>query len=283
MDTGLLKAFLEVYRARHFGRAADNLFISQSAVSARIKQLEDELGIRLFTRDRNNIELTSAGRKFLLYAENILNTWNKARQEISVPEGINTLLSVAALPSIWDIFLENWLIWVHQKNMTTALQTSVMRTDSLMRNILDGVLDLGFVFDPPKTPQILVKEIAPVPLIMVSSKQGISAEQAIKENYIFVDWGTSFGMIHSRQYPDMPPPMLRASIGRIALRFINNCGGSAYLPEAMVSEQLGTILFNVEGAPVVNKEAYAVYSQTSTKKDTIEEMLVWFDEGQSKS
>ena len=55
MDIGLLKAFIEVYRTRHFGNAAKNLFISQSAVSARIRQLEDELGIRLFTRDRNNI------------------------------------------------------------------------------------------------------------------------------------------------------------------------------------------------------------------------------------
>ncbi len=43
MDVGLLKAFLEINRVRHFGRAANNLFISQSAVSARIKQLEDGL------------------------------------------------------------------------------------------------------------------------------------------------------------------------------------------------------------------------------------------------
>lgn len=163
MDVVLLKSFLEVHRSKHFGHAAKNLFISQSAVSARIKQLEDELGVRLFTRDRNNIELTSAGKKFLIYAENILNTWNKARQEIAVPEGIDTLLSVAALPSIWDIFLEDWLSWVHNDNVMTALQASVMRSDSLMRSLLDGTLDLGFVFDPPKTPQLLVKELLRFP------------------------------------------------------------------------------------------------------------------------
>lgn len=104
MDVGLLKAFLEVHRSKHFGHAAKNLFISQSAVSARIRQLEDELGVRLFSRDRNNIELTAAGKKFLVYAENILNTWNRAKQEIAIPEGIDTFLSVAGLPSIWDIF-----------------------------------------------------------------------------------------------------------------------------------------------------------------------------------
>lgn len=283
MDAGLLKAFLEVNRTRHFGRAAKNLFISQSAVSARIKLLEDELGIRLFTRERNNIELTTAGKKFLIYAENILTTWNKARQEIAIPEGSDTLLSVAALPSIWDIFLEDWLCWVHKSNLAAALQVHVMRSDSLMRDLLDGSLDLGFVFDPPKTPQILVKELIPVPLIMVSSEKGISSAEAISQNYIFVDWGTSFSMAHARQYPDMPPPMVRANVGRIALGLINNCGGAAYLPEAIVHNQLGSTLFKVEDAQVIHKDAYAVYSQTNSKRETIAEVLAWFDQDYSQS
>lgn len=278
MDAGLLKAFLEVYRSKHFGRAAKNLFISQSAISARIKQLEDELGTRLFTRDRNNIELTAAGKKFLTYAENILNTWNRAKQEIAIPEGAETLLSVAAIPSIWDTFLENWLNWVHNRNTTTALQASVLQSDILVRELLDGILDLGFVLDPPKTPQLLVKELIPVPLIMVSSEPDISADIAVKEKYIYVDWGTSFAMTHARQYPDMPPPKLRAGIGRIALSFLNNSGGAAYLPEAMLSEHIGTTLFRVSDAPVIHKDAYALYSHTSSKREIIEDVLTWFDQ-----
>ena len=276
MDAGLLKAFLEVYRLRHFGHAANNLFISQSAISARIKQLEDELGVRLFTRDRNNIELTTAGKKFLVYAENILNSWNRAKQEIAIPEGIDTLLSVAALASIWDIFLDTWLSWVHKNNSTTALQATVMRSDSLLRGLLDGTLDLGFVFDPPKTPQLLVQELIPVPLILVSSEPDVTVTEAVTHNYVFVDWGTSFGMIHARQYPDIPPPVLRAGVGRIALGFIEECGGSAYLPEGMVKDRLELSLHRVGDAPVIHKDAYAVYSQASSKKETIENALSWF-------
>ena len=242
MDAGLLKAFLEVNRSRHFGRAADNLFISQSAISARIKQLEEELGQRLFTRDRNNIELTAAGTKFLKYAESILNTWNRARQEIAIPDGVHTLLSIAAVPSIWDIFLEDWLAWTHKSNASTALNTDVMRSDSIMRNLLDGTIDL------------------------------------IRENYIFVDWGTSFTMFHARQYPDAPPPVLRAGIGRIALSFIQQCGGAAYLPEAMIEDHLGSSLNRVEDAPVIHKEAYAVYSKSSNKLHVIDDVLKWFDQ-----
>jgi len=276
MDVGLLKAFIEVHRSRHFGRAAKNLFISQSAVSARIKQLEDELSTRLFTRDRNNIGLTTAGKKFLIYAENILNTWNRAKQEIAIPDSVDALLSIAALPSIWDIFLEDWLGWVHTNNTSVALQADAMRADSIIRNILDGTLDLGFVFDPPKTPQLFVKELIPVPLIMVSTDSTITAERAVQENYIFVDWGTSYGILHARQYPDIPPPKLRASVGRIALRFLNNFGGTAYLPEAMVSDQLGRTLHKVKDTPIIRKDAYAIYSHRSIKQEAIELSLNWF-------
>lgn len=278
MDIGLLKAFIEVYRTRHFGNAAKNLFISQSAISARIRQLEDELGIRLFTRDRNNIDLTPAGKKFLSYAENLLNTWNLARQDIAIPEGISTLLSLAALPSIWDIFLENWLHWVHNNNKDLVLQADVTDSDTLMRRLLEGSLDLAFVFDPPKTPILCIKELCTVPLIMVSSSDGLAASEAISKNYVYVDWGTSFGMLHARQYPDIPPPVLRASIGRITHGFIMNCGGSAYLPEPMVRDQLGIDLFKVDNAPEIHKDAYAVYSLHSNKQPIIEATLKWFDQ-----
>ena len=50
MDIGVLKTFLEVNRTRHFGQAADNLFLTQSAVSARIRLLEQTLGVPLFSR-----------------------------------------------------------------------------------------------------------------------------------------------------------------------------------------------------------------------------------------
>ena len=63
MDIELLRTFLAVVRTRHFGRAADELCVTQSAVSARIRQLEKTLGKPLFSRIRNNIQLTPEGRQ----------------------------------------------------------------------------------------------------------------------------------------------------------------------------------------------------------------------------
>lgn len=80
MDTELLKTFLEVSRTRHFGRAAESLYLTQSAVSFRIRQLENQLGANLFTRHRNNIRLTPAGERLLPYAETLMSTWQLAKK-----------------------------------------------------------------------------------------------------------------------------------------------------------------------------------------------------------
>ena len=77
MDIDALKTFVEVNRTRHFGQAAKNLYVTQSTVSARIRMLENRVGVPLFVRERNNIQLTAAGLKLLRYAENILTSWLK--------------------------------------------------------------------------------------------------------------------------------------------------------------------------------------------------------------
>jgi DNA-binding transcriptional LysR family regulator len=150
--------------------------------------------------------------------------------------------------------------------------------------LLDGILDLGFVFDPPKTPQLLVKQLMPIPLIMVASESGLTVEQAMDEDYIYIDWGNSFAMTHARLYPDIPAPRLRAGFGTIALTFLKTSGGAAYLPEAMAAQYMGEVLFRVEDAQVIHKDAFAIYAQTSGKREAIENALLWFDkEHQSQS
>ncbi len=277
MDTGLLKAFLEVHRLRHFGRAAQNLFISQSAISARIRQLEEELGTRLFTRDRNNIELTPAGARFLEFAETLMNTWQRARQEVAIPDDSSSLLSIAALPSLWDIFMDDWLVWLHDSLPNIALYTDVQDSGNLNQQLLDATLDIGVVLDPPGTAKLTVKELQPVPLVMVSTQENITVEDALAGYYIYVDWGVTFSTLHARYYPDCPPPALRAAVARIAMSFLSRCGGSAYLPLPMVAESLGKNLFEVSGATRIPKQAYAVYADSNHKRDSIEQALGWFD------
>ncbi len=126
MDTELLKTFIEVQRTRHFGKAAENLYLTQSAVSFRIRQLEQQLGVNLFSRYRNNIQLTASGERLLPHAEAMLTALQRAKQEVAVSAEQAIQLSIAATANVWDAFLLQGFI-----NIQHALPGLSWRAESM--------------------------------------------------------------------------------------------------------------------------------------------------------
>ncbi|MHB8623406.1 MAG: LysR family transcriptional regulator [Sulfuricaulis sp.] len=274
MDIDLLKTFLEVHRTRHFGRTAENLYLTQSAVSARIRLLEETLGAPLFTRTRNDIQLTPAGTRLLKYAESILNAWNRARQDAALGEEDKISLAIGGAYSLWDILLQEWTHRLYGELPQVALQAEAHGTEMLIRRLLDRALDIAFMFEPPQMAELLVREIALIKLIMVADRPHLSAREAVGQGYIMADWGTSYAISHARHFPDMPPPAVRMGLGRMALAFLLDNGGAAYLAEQMVSEYLQSgRLYRVEEAPVIDRQVYAVYPLTSERKMLLEQVL----------
>jgi DNA-binding transcriptional LysR family regulator len=278
MDTDLLKTFMEVSRTRHFGQAAENLFVTQSAVSARIRTLEDMVAVPLFTRTRNNVQLTAAGQRLIRYAESILLTWNRARQEIAQGEDGQVPLVVGGPASLWDTILGGWLVWMPDAIPDAGLQLEVHNSDVLLRRLDDGTMDLAFVFDAPPNPDYNVLQVTSVPLIMVSSIPGLDANEAVRRNYILVDWGTSFAISHARRFPDLRPPRLRMALGRMALDYLHRSAGTAYLPEPMAAADIeGGHLHRVPDAPVIERNAYAVFPMRDEKDALIRRALEYFE------
>ena len=114
MDTELLKTFLEVRRTRHFGKAAENLYLTQAAVSARIRQLEEILGVQLFIRNRNNIQLTNEGERLVPHAQTVLLAWSRARQELALETGQLSQVHIGVRYGIWSAALQERLMRLHQ-------------------------------------------------------------------------------------------------------------------------------------------------------------------------
>lgn len=273
MDIHDFATFLEVSRTRHFGQAAKNLCITQSTVSARIRQLEQQLGTPLFTRDRNNIQLTPAGEKMLSYAEMIITAWSRARQEVGIGQSGKLAFSIGGIVSLWDILLQDWIQQLHRQHGELALHGETHGNDVLIRRALNNTLDLAFVFDAPQNDNLVVRAMATINLIMIASQPG-DAASAVASDYILVDWGTSFLTRHAQQFPAQPVPALHIGQGRIALEFILNCGGSAYLAEPMVRRYLDEDrLYRIDDAPVIERTAYAIYNGQNEKATLIEQLL----------
>ncbi|WP_394202665.1 LysR family transcriptional regulator [Shewanella waksmanii] len=234
MDIKVFKTFLEVVREKHFGRAADNLYITQAAVSARIKQLEAFFDTTLFVRDRNAIKLTSAGERLVPYGETMVRTLDQAKTELLLTKDYAVQLTIAGTPNIWDAFLQHWLSVVTEELQGYSFCAEVLSLEQMTRAQMERTLDIGVSFDPMKTDEIASQQVAMLELVLVCS-QPQSASNALTQGYVYVDWGTRFASEHAERHAKMPPPYLRTSNGQIALNFILEKGGAAYLPRVVVT------------------------------------------------
>lgn len=100
-----IEAFFEIIRAGSISSAAQNLYVTQPALSRRIKTLEDELGYPLFSRKKGqrNIELTTKGEAFVSIAQKWLNIWQEA-QELNSLDNSN-MLNIASVGSVSSYIL----------------------------------------------------------------------------------------------------------------------------------------------------------------------------------
>jgi DNA-binding transcriptional LysR family regulator len=129
-------------------------------------------------------------------------------------------------------------------------------------------------FDAVQTSEVEVVELQPVEFMLVSAEPDQLLSSAVREGYVYVDWGTFFAMRHAQRFPDIPPPRLRVQTGRLARDHILHCGGSAYLARSMVQEELAQQrLFTVPDAPVFRRMTYAGYLPTSDKRGIVQQAI----------
>lgn len=274
MDIAHLKTFLEIYRIRHFGKAAQILFITQSAASARIKLLEERLGVKLFTRERHAIEPTPAGHRFHKYAEMTVSGWEQARLMIALPERFNHSLSIGYLPDTWHLFLKDWMDDIQLELPETALNMTIHAGQNVQELILGNALDIGFVFEPINSPRLISINITSLILKLFSNQPSMPLEEAISEGYVMVDWGARFEYEHSRAFPYFPGASLRTNYGVMALDLLREGKRSAYLPDQVVTSNLNEQpLYLVDGAPTFERHLYAVYRSECESIKLIETLI----------
>ena len=274
MDTELLKTFIEVQRTRHFGKAAENLYLTQSAVSFRIRQLEQQLGVNLFSRYRNNIQLTAAGERLLPHAEAMLTALQRAKQDVAVSVEQAVQLSIAATANVWDAFLLQSFINVQKALPDLSWRAESMGKDQIARQVLERHLDLAILFDAPKVDEMQIEKLGDIKLLPVTTFTDNRIAKAMQRQYILVDWGTAFDIQHARNFPELPPPYLRTGSARIALELMQQSGGSAYLPQTMVKDLLTeNSLLLIEDAPVLTRELFAISLPKAAQRAQISDIV----------
>ncbi len=249
MDTELLRTFIEVSKTRHFGRAAENLYLTQSAVSFRIRQLEQQLGVSLFARHRNNIRLTASGERLLPYADAILHTLGRAKQDVALSPGFSQQLAIGAPAVFWELDFNDWLNHIYALAPGLAVRLETASREHLCRQLLERSLNLALLSEPTKIDEIALHPIGELVFELVSRDPAANADNLMQMPHIHLDWGTSFEPQPSRLQSLQKTPVLHSSSASMALQFVLANGGAAYLPRRMVSPFLEKgALHLVEGA-----------------------------------
>lgn len=267
MDIGLARTFLEVASTGSFVAAADKLHITPTAVSARIRILEDQLNRRLFVRSRAGARLTPAGERFHPHATALVQLWERARQQVALPTGRSELVGLGSEISLWNPLLPRLLCWLRQKAPELALRAEVNTPERLMDRVQEGALDVAILYNPPARPDLVMELIDEEKLVMVTTCQRGSMSPA---DYIFVEWGSAFVASHDAAFPHLANPGTSITLGRAALNFMLKVGGSGYFRLSVVRSYLASKrLHRVTGAPEFSHSVHAVYSSRSTA-DTLE-------------
>lgn len=274
MDINALKTFLEVAKTRHFGQASEALFVSQSTVSARIKALEDAVGADLFIRERGNIRLSPAGESMITHAKSMMTLWARAKQEISAPGDTRHTIVFGGLPGLWDITLQNWLHTISKSHPNLAVTADIYSAESLVALVLDGTIDIAFLYDAPQSVNIQTKQLRTIKLRLVSSHPVARLEENWADHFIGVDWGMSFAVKFAAEFPNIKSSKLMTSLGRIAQEHLKLSKGFAYLAEPAVKQAVKDgQLFYVPEAPVFKRSAHAIYLPDSDKTELIQELI----------
>ena len=277
MKLELLKTFLEVSRSLHFRIASENLFITQSAVSARIKLLEEDLGVLLFDRSKKLLKLTPEGHRLIKHANELIFMWQKTKQDVGLTAQNSMQLVVGAKSTIWDIVLQNWLHKIHLNIEDVSLLTSTYSATELRKSLLNRVIDIGFLFEPTFVGEIISQKVATVPLHLVTTDPEHANKITELTDFIMVDYGDSVRAQYLRDFHDAPDAKHFMSQPRVALNYILEVGGSAYLPRQITFEYMKkNKLFAVEEAPVFRRDIYANYLANNQKSEMIEQVLKLF-------
>ncbi len=154
LDSASLRVFASVARLLSFSGAAEELHLTQPAVSKRIAELESTLGQRLFERFKRRVKLTPAGEELLPLAEDILDRINNAQKQLNDMSGpISGRLALAFSHHVGLHRLPPYLKKFRQKHPQVKLDIEFVDSDTGYQRVLDGNVELAVITLKTSSPQ----------------------------------------------------------------------------------------------------------------------------------
>lgn len=257
MDLEVVRTFVAIADTGSFKNAAERLHLTQSAISMRVRQLEERLGQPMFIRGRNGVTLTPAGQQFRPHADALLETWLRAQDEAGLPSAFRAAVTIGGQVSLWDHLLLRWLSWMRRELPDIAVRAEVGSANDLTMALLNGRLDVAVVYTPVQRANVSVEPLLTERLVLVETPD---AHALPNRGLIFVDWGPEFRSSYMQRFAGGATPPVSVGLGQLGLQYILENGGSGYFPLRLVVDHLseGTLQRSAD-TPEFTRPAYLAY------------------------
>lgn len=198
MEDHRLKAFCLVFEMKSFSKAAAAKLMSQSAMSHLIKNLEEELGVRLLTRQGKTVTPTSMGRLFYEHARRILDQYGKLDNALNTAAGlIKGPLHLGAGATVSSYLLPQVFYSFSREYPEIQIELSVSSEDRIVSDLLEGMVEFGIIQGSIKNPMIIAQEIADDEIVIIASednplarKKTVTAADLESQRFIMPDIGS---------------------------------------------------------------------------------------------
>ncbi|CAG2152875.1 HTH-type transcriptional activator CmpR [Cupriavidus yeoncheonensis] len=164
-----LKVFETVARHMSFSRAAEELHLTQPAVSTQVRQLENHVGLPLFEQLGKKIYLTPAGHEMLHYSRSIIQQFREAEDAMSQLKGISGGRLNVAVISAGDYFFPRLLAEFMERHDGVTLNLAVHNREELLHQLAGNLTDLAVMVRPPEGMDTINETFAPHPYVIVAA------------------------------------------------------------------------------------------------------------------
>ncbi len=153
-----LKAFLVLARTLNYANAANELCLSQSALSLSIKSLEDELGGKLFKRNTRRVDLTADGNALIPFAKKLLANWEDMERDVKQRFKLHRgTLNIASMPFATHAILPAVLNEFNKHHPNINFSIHDIPNEKIIEKVQEGIFELGICFEPQHNDQLIFK------------------------------------------------------------------------------------------------------------------------------
>lgn len=271
LDLRRLYTYVVAARTLNFHQAAQRLYLAQPTVTSHIRQLEAELGTRLFDRTGRRVRLTAAGERFLPHALRVLDEYEEGVQDLSAwRQGYGGSLRILCSPLVGASTLPEMLRQFTREHPDVEVKVSTADSPEVVAAIAAGRFDVGLTRLNPASADLvsLVLHDDPVLLVGPPSLAGdgnrpwaelIAAHTLLIRNHP-VYWDDLLLELHQR---DIPLRTMAVSHVHVTKRLVEEGLGLSFLPRTAVEPELlsgALVEVPTPGFALPTAHTYLVYS-----------------------